>query len=119
MILVVEDERMVRELILRVFRDRGYRAEGAANGLEALALLKEGLRPRVVLLDIGMPHMDGNEFLEAVKAYGLQAPTIVLSGCLQELHEEHLAGVTALAKPPDWPLLLRLVEETVGMAAQE
>jgi len=51
-------------LVLRV---RGWSVETASNGHEALARLRDGLRPSLVLLDMMMPGMDGAQFLAAVR----------------------------------------------------
>ena len=62
-ILIVDDDADIREIIGDVLEEEGYRVTGAANGKEALRLLKdENLRPDLILLDIMMPEMDGWTF---------------------------------------------------------
>jgi CheY-like chemotaxis protein len=62
-ILLVDDDADVRESIRDALADEGYRVTTAANGREALHLLKnEDLRPDLILLDIMMPEMDGWAF---------------------------------------------------------
>jgi len=64
-ILVVEDEEMVRSLVLRRLARAGYEAVGAANGMEALHLLREQTFG-VILSDINMPRLNGLEMLQVV-----------------------------------------------------
>jgi CheY-like chemotaxis protein len=62
-VLVVEDDREVRDAIAEVLADSEYKAVGAANGVEALEQLRNApVRPCVILLDVMMPTMDGWAF---------------------------------------------------------
>jgi len=80
-VLVVEDSAMNRMVLTRAIEMRGHHVATAEDGLEAIALLREGSFD-VVLLDIVMPRMDGFETLEAVKADPRlkELPVIVISG---------------------------------------
>jgi CheY-like chemotaxis protein len=61
-VLVVEDDRAIRGTLGEVLQEEGNEPSIVANGREALQLLKEGLRPCVILLDLTMPIMDGWDF---------------------------------------------------------
>jgi two-component system chemotaxis response regulator CheY len=61
-ILLVEDDVDVREALVEAMRDKGYLVECAFDGQHALRVLRAGLRPGVILLDLMMPRMDGAEF---------------------------------------------------------
>ncbi|UQA59617.1 response regulator [Polyangium aurulentum] len=63
-ILVVEDDPDIRETIAQILDEEGYVPIVAENGQEALRRLAEGPRPRLILLDLMMPIMDGWEFRE-------------------------------------------------------
>ncbi len=65
MVVVIDDERDMRELILQVLDADGIEATGAGP-LDALATLNE-LTPPVVLLDVTMPNIDGYEILDHVR----------------------------------------------------
>jgi len=60
-VLVVEDDRDIRDGVLEILRDEGYLVRGFANGAEALAHLRTGGRVSLILLDVMMPVMDGWE----------------------------------------------------------
>ncbi len=61
-ILLVEDDYDVREALVETLGDRDYAVHSAADGEQALKLLREGLRPGLILLDLMMPRMSGSEF---------------------------------------------------------
>jgi CheY-like chemotaxis protein len=62
-VLVVEDDREVRDAIAEVLADCEYKAVEASNGAEALQQLRNAvIRPCLILLDVMMPTMDGWEF---------------------------------------------------------
>ncbi len=80
-ILVVDDERDIRDLVAGVLSDEGYDCRTAGDSDSALAMIDER-RPSLVLLDVwlhGSP-MDGLEVLDAVKAREPNLPVIIFSG---------------------------------------
>ncbi len=86
-ILVVEDDDLMRESLVIILRLEDYKVVTAANGLLALAAVTQA-QFRLILLDIGMPVMDGLEFLAAyAKLPGPYSPVIVLSGQADNLDE--------------------------------
>jgi two-component system, chemotaxis family, chemotaxis protein CheY len=60
-ILVVDDELDIRESLQELFEDAGYQVATAADGAEALALMQSGEAPCVVILELIMPGVNGNE----------------------------------------------------------
>ena len=80
-ILIVDDERDIRDLVAGVLSDEGYQCRTAADSTSALASVDER-RPSLVLLDVwlhGSP-MDGLEVLDAIKAREPELPVIIFSG---------------------------------------
>jgi CheY-like chemotaxis protein len=64
-ILVVDDDRDIRDSLVELMTEHGYPAVGASNGAEALAQLEARAQPpALILLDLMMPVMDGREFRE-------------------------------------------------------
>ena len=80
-ILVVEDDTDLRDAMLELLRGFGRGAIGVANGEQALSILRSGLLPSVILLDLMMPGMDGWTFRREQMRDGRFAriPVIVLS----------------------------------------
>jgi CheY-like chemotaxis protein len=71
-VLIVDDDEGIRESLEDILRDRGYQVATAANGRDALALLRAAeVKPAVVLLDLMMPVMDGWEVLDALEREAL------------------------------------------------
>ncbi len=80
-ILIVDDERDIRELVAGVLGDEGYVCRTAADSTAALAAIDER-RPSLVLLDVWLhgSQMDGLELLDAIKAREPNLPVIIFSG---------------------------------------
>lgn len=78
-ILVVDDERGIRDLLVYELGSRGYRVVAAGDAAEALRLFREGDFP-VVLSDVRMPGIDGARLLEEIKAQRPATEVILLTG---------------------------------------
>jgi CheY-like chemotaxis protein len=119
-ILVVEDDPAVREAVQDALELRGFRVFGASNGYEALAFLRGGERPSLVVLDLVMPVMSGKEFLEAKAGDPSIAdlPVVVLSAIADPAAlatDRRLAG--ALKKPVTLDQLLDVIDTVVWARA--
>ena len=80
-ILLVEDNPLIRETLsgLIAMEEDLSVLGGAGNGVEALRLLDEGMKPDVVLADLNMPEMDGIELTENLKARYSAVKVIILT----------------------------------------
>lgn len=67
-ILVIEDDAAIRELLREIFTARGFAVVTARQGAEALEILERGVRPALIVLDIVMPIMGGDQFLKELRA---------------------------------------------------
>ena len=76
--LVVDDERSVRDALSRALRSEGYDVQLAASGGEALGLLADR-SPDVIVLDVGMPGLDGLETCRLIRAKGDEVPILMLT----------------------------------------
>ena len=77
-VLIVDDEKNIRESIGRLFSLEGIESAMAADGTEAAARLSEAAFDAVVL-DLKMPGMGGQELLEWIRSEGVRAPVIMIS----------------------------------------
>src|SRR3989338_1048191 len=78
-ILVIDDERMICDLLRSVFSAHGHEVLMATSGREGLELFRQR-KPRFTLLDLHMPGMDGIEGLQEIRKIDPHAPVIVLTG---------------------------------------
>ena len=81
-VLVVDDDRDIRDSLIELLERYGYRAAGAANGREALAVLEASPHlPCLILLDLMMPVLDGRGFREEQRKHAAwrTIPVIVIS----------------------------------------
>jgi len=81
-ILVVEDDEETRQALIRELTVRGYRIDVAPDGRTAL-LRWESRRPDVVLLDLGLPDIDGLDIVRRIRAEAT-TPIVILSGRYEE-----------------------------------
>ncbi|HMP95063.1 MAG TPA: response regulator, partial [Phnomibacter sp.] len=78
-VLIIDDERAIRNTLAEILQDEGYKVEVAENGEEGLEKFKK-CPFDVVLCDIKMPKMDGIEFLEKSREINPDVPLIMISG---------------------------------------
>lgn len=112
-LLFVDDDHDIRETVSLVLGSAGYAVLTAADGREALEVLRGGARPRVILLDLMMPGMNGWQFrAEQAQDPALSTiPVVVMSGHAQAEEEARALGISAgLKKPIDLELLLGIVK---------
>jgi len=76
-VLIVDDEPPIRKLLRMGLTTQGYTALEAATGAAALRLMDD--KPDLVILDLGLPDMDGLEVLRAIRARGDSVPVVILS----------------------------------------
>ena len=107
-ILVVEDEKGLREALIRTLSGEGYLADGAADGEEGYSMICSGLYD-LVLLDIMLPVYDGLEVLRRIRKQKMDVPVIMLTA--RSTLEDKVGGMDLgaddyLTKPFAMPELL-------------
>jgi CheY-like chemotaxis protein len=109
-VLVVDDEKDVRESVCEMLEARGYQVVCAEDGRAALEHLRGGLRPDVILLDLMMPGMNGWQFRDEMNRDAALAgiPVVVITATrnVRQIHAEEIVH-----KPIKPDLLLRVVEK--------
>jgi signal transduction histidine kinase/DNA-binding response OmpR family regulator len=109
-VMVVDDDPSARDLLKRFLNKQGFHVKCAANGPEALALVKR-VRPKVITLDVMMPGMDGWAVLSKLKEDPATAdiPVIVLT-IVDDKHYGYALGATEyLTKPVDRERLAAII----------
>jgi len=111
-ILVVDDEKAVSITLALVFKAKGFEAQSANSGMEALELARS-FRPDVLLTDVMMPGMDGFELAQQVFDELPGCRVFLLSGAAQTIAMERITnlkmGALLIAKPIAPPTLLNIV----------
>ena len=109
-LLLVEDNDDVREMMALALQLDGHRVFAAANGSEALAKLRGGLRPCLILLDLMMPVMNGWQLRAALQQDPAlrDIPVLVVSAVTAEI-AHRLPGTAYVPKPVDIDQLLEMV----------
>jgi CheY-like chemotaxis protein len=113
-VLIVDDDRPVRDAVALALESEGYRVRTAEHGEAALALLAEE-QPSLILLDLRMPTMDGWQVKSRLEAQAPGVPVVVMSGVarIQALAERRTAA-GYLQKPFGIPELLDVVRPLAG-----
>ena len=116
-ILVVEDEEVVRDLMVQLLQIGGYSAMAVDNGLDAITSFKEE-HFDLVFTDFRMPGMSGADVTRAIKAFDSRIPVVVVTGWDPETFREELQGAGVdhiLQKPFDMDDLLNLVSSLTSL----
>lgn len=111
-VLVVEDDDAIRDLICTLLRDEGYHVDEAAGGDEALAYVRRGGRPALMLLDLVMVDTDGWQVIAELAASPELAaiPVVAMSAVSETWRAEVRPRVSdVLEKPLDLKRLLQIV----------
>ena len=113
-VLVVDDDRAIREAVVRAIKFDGMEAEAVATAREALQRVngEHGTRPDLLILDLGLPDLDGLDVVKQIRARGDDIPVLVLTARTQI--SDRVAGLDAgaddyLPKPFALPELLARV----------
>lgn len=117
-ILIIEDEKELRELLREELTSQGYRVEMATNGQEGLDRLQD-LEPDLIICDRSMPVMTGFELLDRIRgAYPqYKALPFIFLTALSDLRDKHsvshLQPTAYLEKPIDFEKLSQTVKNAL------
>jgi CheY-like chemotaxis protein len=114
-ILLAEDEDQVRSAVVQILRRSGYHTIAAANGLDAIALLREQTEPiHLVFLDVVMPGLGGPETWEQICGFRPGLRVLFTSGYADDRYRQRLPpGAELLEKPFRAEELLRRVRKVL------
>ena len=98
-VLVVDDDAAIRDAVRDLLEDAGIRVETASDGAEALSRI-EVRRPRLVLLDMRMPGMDGWDFATALRERDLELPVVVMTAAADARRWAEEIGASGFVPKP-------------------
>jgi len=102
-ILVVEDESVVRLLIVETLEDLGYRPLEAADGVAALRILQSPQKIDLLVTDIGLPGLNGRQLADAARTKRQQLPVLFMTGYAENAASSQflVPGMEIIPKPFD------------------
>ena len=105
-IIIIEDEKNICNFIETVLSPQGYQVTSANTGTDGLKLI-ESLKPDVVLLDLGLPDMDGLELIQEVRSTSALPIIVISARTLARGRPEHRAlnmksGIFSLTLNDAW-----------------
>jgi CheY-like chemotaxis protein len=113
-ILLVDDNAVVRDMLVDLVASLGYTADAAGGGVEALAMLDRG-QYDIVFTDLLMPGMSGWDVLAAVRRREPQMPIIIITGTpVIGDPRAALPGVAVLKKPVDVKALDTMIKQMLN-----
>jgi CheY-like chemotaxis protein len=115
-VLVIEDEAVLRLLLTLVLADEGFEVRSAANGREALLILTLW-QPKIILLDLHMPVMDGSSFCAEQRQSSSLAniPVLLVSAAIDlKWQAVRLEAAGSIAKPYDVDELIETVNQILA-----
>jgi CheY-like chemotaxis protein len=117
-ILIIEDEEDIREILKEFFEGEGYHVFTAIHGKDAFRVLdlslSEKAKPNMILVDLMMPVMSGEEFIEKKKLHPVFAdiPTVIMSADHRTKAKAQALNIKwAICKPLELTSLISIVDE--------
>ena len=113
--LIIEDEKNITDFMLKALKSNGYRVITADSGKSGLSLISSQC-PDLVLLDLGLPDIDGNDIITSVREW-TSCPIIVISARTNERDKVTALDLGAddyITKPFGTPeLMARILWKTI------
>jgi len=113
-ILLVDDDIDLRQCLVDVLEDSGYQVRTASSGLEALRLLNAEALPRLILLDLMMPDLNGWQFYEQKQKIERLAGIPVLVVTASRVVGATFPGSEVLLKPFSVETVVQKVQHLIG-----
>ena len=120
-VLIVDDHADSRLLMADLLTARGFEVAAVASGKESLAAIRR-FRPRLVIMDLQMPEMDGFATLAALREEDPEMPVLAVSGHVLPDDERRIQAAgfdAAMSKPLDFGALVQQVRRLTGETVEE
>jgi two-component system cell cycle sensor histidine kinase/response regulator CckA len=118
-VLVAEDEPQVREMVIRALEKSGYSVLSAEDGREAVSLFeKYGRDIDLVVLDMVMPHMGGQECYQQLKAMNPEVQIMIMTGYTSDTSAENFfreGNIQVIKKPFELQSFTKSVRQAIAM----
>lgn len=117
-ILIVEDEDLIAKVLAIRLEGLGYKVATAADGEEGLAAVRKE-KPDLVILDIGLPRIDGNTLCEMIKTApetkGVKVIMLTGKRLVGDMEKAFSSGADFyINKPYDWGRFMERVKQLIG-----
>lgn len=115
-ILLADDETMLRDLLAELLESYGYNVIKVSSGTEALKVLTEEIKVDLAIIDYNMPEMDGLTCIKKIKELKLDMHIILSSGSINfgDNFDYKKAGITAmLSKPYEFETMLSTIQKLI------
>lgn len=114
-ILVVDDEAQVRTMVGAYLTRAGYIVDLAESGAQVLEMIESGLIPDLIIVDLRMPGMNGNELIARLaSSHAATVPKLLLTAAIHDLREDlHSELSGAVEKPFAFKDLLEAITESL------
>lgn len=117
-LLIIDDDDSLRTLLEIYLKKKSFKVSAMKDGMEAMLWLQEGNVPDLIIADLGMPRLDGFEFLKNCKKSGFfrEIPIIMLTGMDRDEVKKKcldLGAVTYLVKPFKFDELVEKIDNTI------
>ena len=115
-ILIVDDSPVIIMSLKQTLEMASYEVLTASDGTEALASIKGGIRPDLIITDINMPHMNGLDFIKNVRPLMRFVPILILtteSEAAKRDEAKKLGATGWIVKPAQGPDLLAVVKQVL------
>ena len=115
-ILLVDDEIMLRDLLAEMLESNGYSVIKVGSGTEALKVLTEEIKVDLVIIDFNMPGMNGLETVRKIRKLNFKMPVILSSGSMGFEYKFNIKeeGITAtLTKPYEFDTMFSTIQKLI------
>ena len=112
-ILIIDDDVTALDIVDFLFEDKGFEVVRRADGISAVECV-EDVRPHIILIDLMMPRMNGQETIRQIRAKGIEVPIVAFTAVDDpEVHKEALdaGGNLVLTKPCKPAMLVKHIED--------
>ena len=115
-ILLADDEIMLRDLLAELLESSGYNVIKVSTGVEALKVLTEEIKVNLAIIDYNMPQMDGLECIKKIRELKFKMPIILSSGSFalgENIDYKKIGITTTLSKPYEFETMLSTIQKLI------